>query len=191
MGGLHAPLDCLFELMAQHGFTADEVERIEVDVAHAVYHHGWWQLQRPITPIAAQMNIGYALAVALIDGAAMVNQFSPQRIDSDDVWRIIPKIAVRHDPEFDEGGPLKRGSTRMRVILTNGRPLETFRTVSKTIGEPMSNDAVVRKFHTLTYGLLADQRRQDIATAVLALDSMPDVTALIELLAPPVRGAFD
>jgi 2-methylcitrate dehydratase PrpD len=111
MGGLHAPLDCLFELMARRRFTADEVVRIEVDVSHAVYHHGWWELRRPITPIAAQMNIGYALAVAAIDGAAMVDQFSPDRIDSDDVWRLIPKITARHDPEFDKGGPLKRGRT--------------------------------------------------------------------------------
>jgi hypothetical protein len=50
---------------------------------------------------------------------------------------------------------------------------------------------VVRKFHTLTDGLLADQRRQDIANSVLALDTMPDVAALTDLLAPPVRGAFD
>ena len=41
-------------------------------MGHAAYHHGWWNLERPITPIAAQMNVGYALAAALIDGAAMV-----------------------------------------------------------------------------------------------------------------------
>jgi hypothetical protein len=55
----------------------------------------------------------------------------------------------------------------------------------------MSNDDVVRKFHTLTDGLLADQRRRDIADAVLALETMPDVAALIKLLAPQVRSAFD
>ena len=191
MGGLHAPLDCLFELMARRRFTADEVVRMEVDVSHAVYHHGWWELERPITPIAAQMNIGYALAVATIDGAAMVEQFSPDRINSDDVWRLIPKITARHNPEFDKGGPLKRGSTQMRVMLADSSVLETFRAVPKTVAEPMSNDDVVRKFHTLTDGLLADQRRRDIADAVLALETMPDVAALIELLAPPVRSAFD
>ena len=37
--------------------------------------------ERPLTPIGAQMNIGYALAVAVLDGAAMVQQFSPSRID--------------------------------------------------------------------------------------------------------------
>src|ERR1700704_6413704 len=183
MGGLHAPLDCLFELQRQRPFTAAEVRSIEVDMSHAAFHHGWWVLERPITPIAAQMNVGYALAVATIDGAAMVEQFSPDRIDSDDVWRLIPKITARHNPEFDKGGPLKRGSTQLRVALADGSVLETSRTVPKAVGEPMSNDDVVRKFHTLTDGLLADQRRRDIADAVLALETMPDVAALIELLA--------
>jgi 2-methylcitrate dehydratase PrpD len=121
----------------------------------------------------------------------MVEQFSPDRINSDDVWRLIPKITARHNPEFDKGGPLKRGSTQMRVVLADGSVLETSRTVPKTVGEPMSNDDVVRKFHTLTDGLLADQRRRDIADAVLALETMPDVAALIKLLAPQVRSAFD
>lgn len=191
MGGLHSPLDCLFELKAQRDFHADEVERIEVDVSHAVYHHGWWELQRPITPIAAQMNLGYALAVAVIDGAAMVDQFSPQRIASDDVWRLIPKVVARHDPSFDEGGPLKRGTTRLKVTLTDGRVLETFRTASKTVAEPLTNDGIVAKYHVLTEGLMDAGRRQAIVDAVLRLDTLPDVSALLRLLAAKVTSPFE
>src|SRR5471032_1875015 len=65
MGGLHAPLDALFEVAAQRPLKANEIDRVEVDLSHAVYHHGWWTLQRPLTPIAAQMNVAYALAVAI------------------------------------------------------------------------------------------------------------------------------
>src|SRR5207253_139527 len=64
--------------------------------------------QRPLTPIGAQMNIGYALAVAVLDGAALVPQFAPARIDADDVWALLPRIAVRHEPEFDAGGQRAR-----------------------------------------------------------------------------------
>jgi aconitate decarboxylase len=191
MGGLHAPLDCLFELLKQRRFTADEVERIEVDVSHAVYHHGWWELQRPITPIAAQMNIGYALAVATIDGAAMVDQFSPHRIASDDVWRLIPKIVARHDPEFDKGGSLKRGMTRLRVRLADGSVMETFIAMTKTVSEPMSNDLVTAKFNTLTDGLMDRQRRESIVDAVMSLEAMTDTSRLVDLLAPAVRSTFE
>jgi 2-methylcitrate dehydratase PrpD len=190
MGGLQTPLDCLFALMAKHNFAGQAIERVEVDVSHAVYQHGCWTLQRPITPVAAQMNIAYALAVAAIDGAAMVAQFSPSRIDNDDVWQLIPRIFARHDPEFDKGGPTKRGTTRLRVILKSGAVVEDFRTVSKTMLEPMSGEAVAQKFEELTQGLMEDRRRLDIVDVVMSLESLHDVGTLIRLLAPTVKSAF-
>lgn len=190
MGGLHAPLDCLFELLDQHPFAAAEVKSIECDVSHAVYHHGWWELQRPITPIAAQMNIGYALAVAVIDRAAMVAQFAPPRIDRDDVWQLIPKIRARHDPEIDQGGPLKRGMARMRVALLDGTQLEHMVPMPRSISQPMTTAAVTAKFHTLTRDLMERRRAEDIVVAVLGLDALDDMQPLIDLLAPEVRSAF-
>eukprot|EP01036_Dinobryon_divergens_P009615 gene9615-12859_t len=72
MGGIHSPLDALFDVDAKRKLVPEEIARIEVEVSHAVYHHGWWTPERPLTPIGAQMNIGYALAVAVLDGEAMV-----------------------------------------------------------------------------------------------------------------------
>jgi aconitate decarboxylase len=58
MGGLHNPLDALADLQAQRPFTAQEVERIDVEMSHATYHHGWWVPERPLTPVGAQMKRG-------------------------------------------------------------------------------------------------------------------------------------
>ena len=190
MGGLQTPLECLFALMKTHHFAGKDIERVEVDVSHAVYQHGCWALQRPITSVAAQMNLAYALAVAAIDGSAMVAQFSPSRIDNDDVWQLIPRIVARHDPEFDKGGPTQRGATRLRVALKSGAVVEDFRRVSSSMLEPMSSDAVVQKFGELTGGLMDDRRRLDIVDAVMSLESSPDVGTLIRLLAPTVKSAF-
>ncbi len=77
--------------------------------------------ERPLTPIDAQMNIGYALAVAVLDGAAMVQHFSPEHIDSDDVWALLPKVEVRHDPAFDAGSPMKRGPSRVAVTFNDSQ----------------------------------------------------------------------
>jgi 2-methylcitrate dehydratase PrpD len=191
MGALHAPLDCLFDLQKQRPFTAGEVRTIEVDMSHAAFHHGWWVLKRPIAPIAAQMNVGYALAVAVIDGAAMLRQFAPGRINGDDVWALIPKIVARHEPAFDAAGPLARGMTRMRVLLEDGSILETMRKMPKAIAEPLNTEAVVAKYRTLTDGIVDRARQSAIAEAVLGLDAMNDVRDLIALLAPPVGCAFD
>ena len=43
--------------------------------------------ERPLTAIGAQMNIGYATAAALLDGTALPEQFTPARLDADDIGR--------------------------------------------------------------------------------------------------------
>jgi 2-methylcitrate dehydratase PrpD len=190
MGGIHSPLDALFDVAAQRALKAEEIARIECDVSHAVYHHGWWVPERPLTPIGAQMNIGYALAVAVLDGAAMVQQFSPSRIDADDVWALIPKIEVRHDPAFDAGGMAKRGQTRVAVTFTDGERIVVERTASRAIESPQSTGEVAAKYRTLTDGLIDAPRQLAIEEMTLAIERLDDMRELMALLAPAAGAAF-
>ncbi|MDQ2733422.1 MAG: MmgE/PrpD family protein [Pseudomonadota bacterium] len=191
MAGLHSPLDALFEINARRPLLANEIELIEVELSHAVYHHGWWELERPLTPVGAQMNVGYALAVAVIDGAAMVRQFAPQRINRDDVWSLIPRIRVRHNEEFDKLGPAGRGQSRVRVSFKDGSQLEVYRASSRSMAQLLTADEIVAKFRTLTNGLIEPARQSEILRAVQSLEELPDIAALIELLAPQVRPVFE
>ncbi|MES2184139.1 MAG: MmgE/PrpD family protein [Pseudomonadota bacterium] len=190
MGGIHSPLDALFMVGEQRALKAGEIARIEVEVTHAVYHHGWWVPERPLTPIGAQMNIGYALAVAVLDGAALVPQFAPARIDADDVWQLLPRITVRHEPSFDNLGPLRRGRCRMAVTFTDGQCIVTERNASRAIETPQDNDGVAAKYRALTDGLIDAGRQARIELLVRSLEELGDVRELIALLAPPAAAAF-
>jgi 2-methylcitrate dehydratase PrpD len=190
MGALHAPLDAIFDVMARRPLQSHEIERIDIDMSHAAYHHGWWKLERPLTPIAAQMNVAYAVAVAILDGAAMVQQFAPERINRDDVWALIPKITAHHDPEFDKSGSAAR-TTRMTVLLKDGTRLQHLVEVARTLGQPLTNEQVVAKYRTLTDGIVAPQRQADLIEAVLNLESAKDISQLVRLLAPAVGAAFE
>ena len=190
MGGLHSPLDGLFEINAKRPLRAEEIARIEVELSHAVYHHGWWPPERPLTPVGAQMNVGYALAVAVLDGAAMVQQFTPRRIDSDDVWALIPRIEVRHNEAFDELGPAGRGQSRVRVTFTDGTRLEAYREAPRSMAQPLSGSEIIAKFRTLTDSLIEPSRQSEIVRVVQSLDALADIDELIELLAPSVGAAF-
>jgi aconitate decarboxylase len=145
MGGIHSPLDALFDAARERPLRAEEIEKIQVNVTHATYHHGWWRPERPLTPIGAQMNIGYALAAAVLDGAAMVKQFTPSRINRDDVWAMLERIDVRHEPEFDAGGQKGRGRTRLVIAFkdgsgskSTGRPRARSNRRDRTSGSPPS-----------------------------------------------------
>lgn len=191
MGGLHAPLDALFDIASRRNLHVDEIEHVEVELAHGVYSHGWWKLERPLTPTGAQMNIAYAMAVGILDGAAMVHQFAPDRINQDDIWTLIPKIKARHNPEFDKGGPKGRLRTRVCVHFVDGTMLEASRMTSRANSEPQSGEEVIAKYRTLTDGLIDKARQDEIVRIVSKLEELDDVGSLIELLAPRVKAAFD
>ena len=190
MAGIHSPLDALFEIGLQRKLVANEIARFQVEVPHAVYHHGWWVPERPLTSIGAQMNIGYAMAVAVIDGAALVKQFALERINADDVWDLLARIDVRHDPDFDTDGPLKIGQTRVAVTFTDGQCLVVERATSRSIESPHNTDEVAAKYYSLTADLIDNGRQQQIEQMVRSLEDLGDVRELIALLAPPVGAAF-
>jgi aconitate decarboxylase len=185
MGGLHAALDALSEIDATRPLKADDIVQIDVELAHAVYHHGWWSPERPLTPTGAQMNIAYVLAVALIDGVALVDQFSPKRINSDDVWELIPRITAHHNPEFDTR-PMGRGQTRVLAKFTDGSTLESYQLAARSVLSPLSNDEIVTKYDNLTRSAIDRERQSRLKRVVLSLDSSPDLEELYDLLAPLV-----
>lgn len=187
MGALHGPLDALFDIGSRRALKAEEIERIDIDMTHSSYHHGWWVLERPVTPIGAQMNVAYALAAATLDGEAMVQQFAPGRINRDDVWALIPRITARHDPSLDNAAT--RGS-RVTIRFTDGQVLTSFNEAPRTVADPLDTNGVIAKFATITDGIITDERRRAIVDAVLAIEEEASLGRLFSLLSPVVGSPF-
>jgi aconitate decarboxylase len=190
MGGIHAALDALFDISAQRALVADEIDHIDVELSHAVFHHGWWKPERPLTPTAAQMHVGYALAVGLLDGAALIDQYAPSRIDANDVWALLPRIEAHHNEAFDAHGAMGRGQTRLKIRFTDGTSLESSHFAAKSALAPLANDEVVAKYRQLTAGVLDPDRQARIERLVLSLDDLPDLSGLVDALAAPVASPF-
>lgn len=191
MGGLHAPLDCLFNINAKRPLLPTEIESIDIDLSHAVYHHGWWVAERPITPIGAQMNVAYAIAVAILDGKAMIQQFAPQRINRDDIWELIPKIVAHHNEEYDDTGPLGRGHAHVRIKFKDGSKLDSERMFARSIENPLTNQEILEKYRTLTDNLMVKDRQAKIEQMVINLEEHSDIKDLLHLLGQSVGSVFE
>lgn len=190
MGALHGPLDALFALRQRRPFGADDVAAIRIGMSDAMYHHGWWEAERPLEPIGAQMHVGYALAVAILDNAAMARQFAPTRIDGDDVWALMPKIKAYHETAFDCDHRSRMACT-LTVTFTDGSEEVVHIDVPSTYAGPMPREKVVAKYRTLTTGIVPEDRQEAIERMVYSLDSLADIQPLVDLLALPVAGIFD
>jgi 2-methylcitrate dehydratase PrpD len=191
-GGLHGTIQAALELRAEHKFDPKTVSHIEIRVGHTVYHHGWWQPERPLTSIGAQMNLGYVAAVALLDGQVLPPQFTDRRLDADDVWELLGKVDVKLDENIQNAPIHERFATDLTISLADGTVLNK-RIVQPHGGpsDPVTNDDLIAKYRSLVRLLMPTPRLDAIQQAVLTLDELADVRELAALLAAPVAGALD
>ena len=187
MGGLHAPIDAALAMRHERPFRPEDIAHVDVWVSHPVFHHGGFPVARPLTSVGAQMSLAYAVAVAAIDGAAMIEQYTAARIDSDDVWRLIAKVRMHNDESFDQS-PEQRGRTRLRFVFSDGTEHVIERTLR--LSPSISNDEIAAKFATLADTVITPQRRDQIAEAVLGVEGFADLAPLFALLSAEARPAL-
>ena len=190
MGGLHAAIDGARRL--RDDLVPEDVSHVDITVGETVFKHGWWRPDRPLTPIGAQMNIAYATAAALLDGNVLPEQFTPRRLDADDVWRLIDATDVHLDESLATAPVTARFRTDLVVTMTDGTVHhERVDQPHGAPSDPVTNDELVAKFHALADRVTTSSRAAAIESAVLGLADLDDVADLIDLLAAPVAGALD
>ena len=191
-GSLDCPIDVLFDINDKRDLKADEIASIDFDMNTAAYEHSWTgPPKRPITMATAQLNLAYPVAVAVLDGEVLPKQFTASRLNSDDVWDLIPRINAHIDPDFDKDtDPSHNLQTRARIRFTDGKELDSYRVAPKMVTPGISNDEIVTKFRNVTDGIMDTNRRDRIQEMVLTLDKQPSLKGLIDLLAPPVKSPF-
>ncbi|MDM4722039.1 MmgE/PrpD family protein [Micromonospora sp. WMMA1363] len=183
MGYTHPAIAAALALRSVDRVEAEDITHIDIEVAEAVFGHTAFTVQRPITSVAAQMSVVYSTAVTLIDGAASLAQYRPDRINADDVWRLIERTSVSCDP----AGDASHG--RVRLVLRDGTTRE--RRVDAPPGSPkhpLDNAAVVDKYRELTGGVVDRRRQRSIEDLILHLDERPDGPAALLALLAPVAG---
>ena len=190
MGLLHAAIDAALKLRPE--VSLSEIERIDIDMAEAAYSHGGWKAERPIEAIGAQMNVAYAVAVALLDGDVLIEQFSAKRINSDDVWNLINRTQTHHESAYDQLPVDEKLTTQVRITLTDGS------THAATVAHPkgngsnaLTNPEIREKYRKLTNPVISPDRQAAIEDAVLNLDTVDDIGQLTALLTPAVKSALD
>jgi 2-methylcitrate dehydratase PrpD len=192
MGLLHAAIDAALELRSQDTVSADQIQHIEIDMPEAGYQHGGWKAVRPLEPIGAQMSVAYTVAVAMLDGAVLVDQFSEKRINSDDVWDLIDHTDVHHEVTYDKLPVDQRLTTRVRLTLKDGSTHEKVVAHPRGTGDQGLSDAdIVEKYRSLTRTVISGARQSAIESAVLNIDAVDDISELTALLTPTVAGALD
>jgi aconitate decarboxylase len=142
--------------------------------------------------IGAQMNVAYAVAVALLDGDVLIDQFRQDRINRDDVWALIDRTVTHHERAYDNLPIDERLTTQVRLTLTDGTT-RTAKVVHPrgTADRNLTNAEIRDKYAKLTHRTISVDRQAAIEKAVLGIDTLDDIAQLTARLTPAVHSPLD
>ncbi len=179
-------IEGILELKAEHGFSAEDISKIEIetfDVAFNIIGGGEEGGKTDVrTKEEADHSLPYMVAVAVLDGQVMPDQYKPDRILRDDVQSLLRKVSVRPHEDYSRRFPDEM-PCRLVVHLRDGRVVEKEkRDYEGFFTRPMSWEKVVAKFHRLSSPYVKAKLRGEIVEAVAKLESLK-VSNVVKILA--------
>jgi 2-methylcitrate dehydratase PrpD len=186
---MQAPIDGLIELAVEHDIHPEQVERVEVAVLEA----GWSLVCEPRTRkyapsnvVDAQFSMPYGAAVALIDRAAGLDQFSGERIPSPQIKSLMGKVSLEKNIHIEKNFPVEWPAI-VRVQMKDGRQYEKFVRFPKgDPGNPLTWQELSAKFLSLATRALPQSRCDQIAQSVKGMNSSTVLGDIWKLASRPV-----
>lgn len=179
----HSAIDGTLRLLRRHGFRADQVESVVVEVPSMINHLCARPLIPDATPNYLRLCIPYQIASALVDGFVDLSTVRPERLSDPAIRRHGAKvgIALNDTPDPNAFSP-------QTVIITLEDGAVHALTVKELPGSPASplgRREYEGKFRSCV-GFGADgwdsERTERVIDLVARLEDLEDVSALTDLL---------
>ena len=174
---IHNAIDCALDVREQPGFDANTIERI-----HVARHPDWaryHQNQAPRTYHEAQVSLPFSVAVAFLEGKALLEQYSDRNIRNPQVKRLCQITSISEDASLPRGV-----SCKMTVAQRGGHQLASQVDYPKgSIQNPMTEQEMQAKFENLAGPVIGAKRAQALAAAVADIERVPDVSTVLKMTA--------
>jgi aconitate decarboxylase len=187
LGTNFSAIDAIEQLMHEDGLKAPEVEEIIVHATQAAVSHGSWAYV-PTGLTAAQMNLGFGIAMQLIEGQAFVDQMVESNIARPDLVELANRVTAVRDPEREQKPPQYHRGSSVEVRLKNGEVL--YKTVDFFVGShhrPLTEAQVVAKFRNLASRSMPADDVARIEEIVWDLECAPETATLSKILRGDLR----
>ena len=162
---MQGPIDAILELLREHSIDSAQIHRIAIAILEA----GWGIIAepkdkkyRPQSIVDAQFSMPFGAAVAVLCGAAGLDQFTLDQICAPQVRKMMDKVVLLKDPRLEETFP-REWPARVVISLASGRKYEKFVRYPKGDPEnPLSWEEMAAKFRALAGRVLSPDRCDQI-----------------------------
>lgn len=139
---------------------------------------GYHAIPRPTTYHEAQVSLPYSVAVALKEGAALLPQYTDEKLADPEIGRLARLVRIVPDPSLPRGV-----SCRMSVETADGRRLSAQVDHPKgSIANPMTDDEMNAKVHRLADEVLGTAQVARLIDTVGRIEDVKDLRELTSLL---------
>jgi 2-methylcitrate dehydratase PrpD len=172
---IHNAIDCALEIRGQPGFDAKKVTAIDVE-----RHEDWSKYHRnaqPITYHEAQVSLPFSVAVAMLEGKALLDQYSDRNIRNKEVKRLSGLA------QFEAVKDLPRGvSVRITATQSDGKKFTSQVDYPKgSIQNSMSDDELRIKFESLAGPVIGARKAAALADTAMNVEKVSNITELMKL----------
>jgi 2-methylcitrate dehydratase PrpD len=175
---MHATIDSILAIRREHGIAPENVRSIEPNAPALL---SWVMAkENPRTGLDGKFSSTHCAAVAMVDGAAGISQFTDERV-------VDPAVAAMRDRvhfTYDESLPKDSASVTVRLhdgtVLTHETPHNR-----GTPHNPMSDDELSAKFTELASIHFGAAHSRELLDRLWGFDEIEDIRELIAGCAAP------
>lgn len=179
-------IECILELLAKETIDPQHITRIDAEVPQITYDFAGGGLYGNAdlaitTKEQADHSLPYLLAVAILDKQVMQAQFTPERINRQDVQTLMQKVTVEANEEFTKRYPTEF-CAKMTLTLEDGTSVtHEVKDYPGMPCRPFTWEDAVDKFDRMTTGYITSAQQTQIKDIVRTLETR-QVRELMDVL---------
>jgi 2-methylcitrate dehydratase PrpD len=188
-GSTHTPLEAVLHLRSEHGIVPEDVVAVECSLNEAAF--SILQSTDPASGLEAKFSLEFSLAVALVDGAAGLTQFTDARIADPAVRSLARRVtSTKHRGSAGAGARPDDWAAEVTISLRDGRRVT--HAVERRRGgfgfEPLRRDERLAKFSScVVESAFSRDDSRSLFAALEAIEDCDDVRVLVASLGPGER----
>lgn len=174
---IHPSIDACIQLAEAHELRPEDIEAVRLQVHPLVLE--LTGKTAPRTGLEGKFSVYHSAAVGILDRAAAEPQYSDARVNDTEVVALRQKVEAMATPGIREDEVI--AEVRLRDGTTHQVHVEH---AIGSVGNPMSNEQLERKFRSLVEPVLSAERTDALIEACWELDRLPDVSRVIAAATP-------
>lgn len=172
----HKVLQAVLELREQYQIRPEDVAYVYVDMQ---MDKPTYRYRIPKTDLEARYSLSYGIAAALLDGQLTLEQYTDERIKSEDCAAMMARIV--------DTPAMGNEQHRVRIQLKNGTEVDKRIQYSKghPLHDPLSLEEICEKYRTCAGRILPRQQVEASMDMILHLEKVLDLRLVLDLLVAP------